>query len=174
MFTTISSETVLEGRVFSVRRDLLEAGGRRFVREVVVHPGAVAVIPVDEDGMLYLVRQYRHAVGGELVEVVAGTLEDESPRECALRELEEEAGFQASELVKLAEFYLAPGYSTELMHLFLARGLRRSHQRPDVDEKIKLLKTSLDEAVGMVLDGAIRDAKTIASLFIYRELAGRV
>jgi ADP-ribose pyrophosphatase len=91
-----------------------------------------------------------------------------------LRELEEEAGFQASELVKLAEFYLAPGYSTELMHLFLARGLRRSHQRPEVDEKIKLLKTSLDEAVGMVLDGAIRDAKTIASLFIYRELAGRV
>jgi ADP-ribose pyrophosphatase len=99
MFTTISSETVLEGRVFNVRRDLLEAGGRRFVREVVVHPGAVAVIPVDEDGMLYLVRQYRHAVGGELVEVVAGTLEDESPRECALRELEEEPGFRPRSLL---------------------------------------------------------------------------
>ena len=174
MFTTIKSETVLEGRVFKVRRDLLESRGKRFVREVVVHPGAVAVIPVDEDGMLYLVRQYRHAVGGELVEVIAGTLEDESPAECAARELEEEAGLQASELVKLAEFYLAPGYSTELMHLFLARGLRRTSQQTEVDEEIKLFKTSLDKAVDMVLNGVIRDAKTIASIFIYRELAGRI
>jgi len=174
MFTTIKSETVLEGRVFKVRRDLLESRGKRFVREVVVHAGAVAVIPVDEDGMLYLVRQYRHAVGGELVEVIAGTLEDESPAECAARELEEEAGLQASELVKLAEFYLAPGYSTELMHLFLARGLRRTSQQTEVDEEIKLFKTSLDKAVDMVLNGVIRDAKTIASIFIYRELAGRI
>ncbi|MEM2766149.1 MAG: NUDIX hydrolase, partial [Candidatus Caldarchaeum sp.] len=166
MFKTIKSEVLFKGREFSVRRDLVESGGKQFYKDVVIHPGAVVIIPLEKDNSIYLIRQYRHAVGAELVELPAGTLEDESPEACASRELVEETGFEAESFERLAEFYLAPGYSTELMHVYVAKGLRRSKPSPAVDEQITLIKTSVKNAVEMILRGEIRDAKTIASLTI--------
>ncbi len=172
MVRVISSRTVFNGRLFSVKQDILESKGRRLLREFVVHPGAVAVIAVDDDGQLYLVKQYRHAVGAELLEIPAGTLEDEDPKECAERELREETGFKASVFDKLAEFYLAPGYSNELLHLYLARGLTKTSASPEADEEISLVRVSVEEALKMVLKGEIKDAKTIASLLLFREIYG--
>ncbi|MEM4281858.1 MAG: NUDIX hydrolase [Candidatus Caldarchaeum sp.] len=172
MFRKIKSETFFTGRVFSVRRDLVEYGGRQFYKDVVVHPGAVAIIPLDNDNSIYLIKQYRYAVDSELFEFPAGTIEDETPESCASRELVEETGLEAESFEKLAEFYLAPGYSTELLHVYVARGLKKAKPSPAVDERISLVKTSVKNAVEMVLRGEIRDAKTIASLFMFREFYG--
>uniref|UniRef100_A0A7J3VTS3 NUDIX hydrolase n=1 Tax=Caldiarchaeum subterraneum TaxID=311458 RepID=A0A7J3VTS3_CALS0 len=172
MFRTTKSETVYRGILFDVLREEVEGRGSRFVRELVVHPGAVAVVPVLDDGRLVLVKQYRHAAGEWLVEVPAGTIEDESPEECARRELEEEAGYRADELKKLAEFYLAPGYSTELLHVFTAWKLKRTSSRMVEDEQISVFEVGLAEVFEMVLSGRIRDAKTIASLLLFKQVYG--
>ncbi|BAJ51180.1 ADP-ribose pyrophosphatase [Candidatus Caldarchaeum subterraneum] len=140
----------------------------RFVKEVVVHPGAVAVVPLLNESELVLVEQFRAAVGEVLVEVPAGTLENESPEECAARELEEETGYSAGSLKKIGEFYLAPGYSTELMHVYLAKNLRKTEGRNMPDEKISVITCGLEEAFEMVRSGRIRDAKSIAALSLAR------
>ncbi|MDJ0269965.1 MAG: NUDIX hydrolase [Aigarchaeota archaeon] len=162
---TISSEVVFRGRVFSVVRDRVRHGSREYVREVVVHPGAVAIIAMTGAGELLLVRQFRYPAGRYLVEIPAGTLEEgESPENCAMRELEEETGYKAGKIEKITEFFLAPGYSTERIHLFIAYELERSTASPDVDEHITLLKARVEEALAMIEKGEIIDAKTIAAL----------
>ena len=164
----LSSEEIYRGRVFRVRVDRLRYGGREIAREVVEHPGSVVILPLLDDRTLLLIRQYRHAVGEELVEAPAGTLEaGESPERCALRELEEETGYRAGRVVKFAEFYLAPGYSSERMHAFVAKELERGESRPEEDENISVIKVSVDEALKMVESGEIRDVKTIASILLY-------
>ncbi|MEM1945293.1 MAG: NUDIX hydrolase [Nitrososphaerota archaeon] len=166
----VSSETVLRGRVFNVRWDLIRVGGRDIVREVVEHPGAVVVVPLLDNGEIILVKQYRYAVDDELLEVPAGTLEpDEAPEKCAERELLEETGFRAGRLTKIGQFYLAPGYSTELMHVFVAEGLVEAAAENQEDEVITVLRTPLREAMELVRRGVIKDAKTITSLFIFRD-----
>ncbi|MEM1943865.1 MAG: NUDIX hydrolase [Candidatus Caldarchaeum sp.] len=172
MFRTTKSETVYRGILFDVLREEVEGRRRSFVRELVVHPGAVAIVPVLDDGRIVLIRQYRHAAREWLVEVPAGTIEDESPEECARRELEEEVGYRADKLQKLAEFYLAPGYSTELLHVFTAWKLTRTSARTAEDEQISVFETGLGEVVEMVLSGKIRDAKTIASLLLFKQVYG--
>lgn len=140
-------------------------GGRKVRFKVVRHPGAVAVVPMVGPSRLILVRQYRPTVGRWLLEVPAGTIEPgEAPEECARRELVEETGYEASELHKLFEAYLAPGYSDELIHVFVARGLRRRGPRPEADELIELVEVDLEEAVRMVERGEIADAKTISAV----------
>jgi ADP-ribose pyrophosphatase len=164
----IVSETVLRGRVFNVRRDTINIDDRRIVREVVEHPGAVAIIPVLDTGEIILVRQYRHAVGDELLEIPAGTIEDgEKPEECAERELVEETGYRAGTLVKIGEYFLAPGYSTELIHLFKAARLVKVGADNQEDEDIMIVPCRFEDALEMVDRGLIRDAKTIAGLFIF-------
>lgn len=165
-------ETVYRGKLFDVIHVVDEVGGVRFVKEVVVHPGAVAVVPFLSESELVLVEQYRAAVGEVLVEVPAGTLEDEAPEECAARELEEETGYTAGSLTKIGEFYLAPGYSTELMHVYLAKNLRKTGSRNMPDEKIRVITCGLEEAFEMVRSGRIRDAKSIAALSLARLLNG--
>lgn len=169
MVERISSETIYRGRVFEVRRDRVRIRGRSIVREVVVHPGAAAILPILSDGKILLIRQYRYPVDENLLEIPAGTLEEgENPEECALRELEEETGYKAGRLMLLTSFYMAPGYSSEYLRLYLAEDLERGVQRPEIDEEIELVEMGLEEALKAVREGLIKDSKTIIALLYYQ------
>lgn len=164
----IHSERIYSGRVVNLRVDtILLPNGRQAQREIVEHRGAVAIVPLLDEETVLMIRQFRLAVNEELLEVPAGTMEnDEPPEACAIRELEEETGYQASQWRRLFSQYLAPGYSQEILHVFLASGLRRTHQHTDEDEHVEVVPLPLHRAVEMVLDGQIRDAKTIAALLV--------
>ncbi len=172
---TIESVEIYRGRVVSLRVDTVERpDGFRTKREVVVHGEAVAVVPVLPDGQVILVRQFRKPAEAELIEIPAGGVEPgESPETCARRELAEETGFRSGRLVQLARFYLAPGYSTEFMHLYLALDLTPADGQPEADERIELLMMPLAEAIGLVERDEIRDCKTIAGLLLAREFLRR-
>ncbi len=167
---TESNNKLFSGRVFAVTRDEVElpAGGAA-VRDVVRHGGSVAVVPMPTGSEVVLIRQYRFAVGSDLWEIPAGTLETgESPRECAARELEEGTGYRAESLESLAEFYTSPGFCDELMCVFLASGCTPTgSQSLDDDEGIVECRTfPIDEALEMVYKGEIRDGKTIVGLIL--------
>ena len=171
--TKLDGEVVFSGRLLTVRKDRVAlAGGGVTSREVVLHPGAVALAAVDGDGNFIFVRQYRYPVGVELWEVPAGKLEPgEEPFRAAHRELAEETGLAATMMQPLTVFFTTPGFCDEKMHLFLATGLgpaRPSDIRPDDDEFIEVERVPLDEAVLMAVDGRIKDAKTIAAIFLAR------
>jgi ADP-ribose pyrophosphatase len=132
------------------------------------HGGVAVIVPVAADGKLILLRQYRPAVGAWLYELPAGLIErGERPRECAVRELEEETGFTASEVKELFSSYSSPGWSTERHYFFLARGLGRGKQRLDEDERLTVKALAADELQRMIRDGRIIDGKTIQGIFYY-------
>ena len=162
-----SSSRVYEGRVLNFRIDQLLLYDRRATtREIVEHRGAAAILPLLGDNRVILVRQYRYAVKEELLEVPAGTLEPgEAPEECARRELEEETGYTCREVTKILECFVAPGYSTEKIHFYLARGLVRSEPKTEADEHITSEAMSISQALEKVRSGEIRDAKTICALY---------
>lgn len=158
----IISETILETRVFDVRRDTIAENGREYVRDIVVHRGSAVIVPLFNDGTVGLVRQYRHAAGEYLLELPAGSLEkDEDPETAAGRELEEEIGYRANSIRKIAEFYVSPGFLTEKMFVFLATDLVETAQNLDDDEFVEIERHSVDQLLAMVGDGSIMDAKTI-------------
>ncbi len=163
---TLSSERIYEGKVVNLRVDSVRmADGREAKREVIEHHGAVAIVPVDPAGNIVLVRQYRRPAGAELLELPAGTLEDgEEPDQAVQRELQEETGFRAERIRRLAGFWVAPGYTTEFIHVFLAEGLIESHLDPDEDEAIEVEVHSLAASLAMIDSGQICDAKTIIGL----------
>ncbi len=170
-----STERIFEGRTISLRRDEVELGaGRRTTREVVEHPGAVAIL-VWDGGRLALVRQWRHATGGLLLELPAGTLEPgEEPLAAARRELAEEIGRAAATWVPGPVFFTAPGFCTELMHTFLATDLADAAGAADDDEELEMRWHTLAEALAAVDGGEIRDAKSIAGiLWLARRLERR-
>jgi len=163
----ISSKKIYEGRVVSLRIDTVRINERRVVREVVEHPGASAVLPITADGSVILISQYRHAAGTELLEIPAGTLKPgESPEECAVRELREETGGIAEKLEYLTTLYPSPGYSNEAINLYVAKIGERVEQKTEPDEDIKVLTLSMDEAVKLIQERKILDAKTIAGLLL--------
>ncbi len=166
MERALGSKVVYDGRI--VRLALFDVelqGGGRTTREIVVHPGSVAVVPLHDDGTVTLVRQYRFAASDYLLEIPAGTLEaGEDPMTCAHRELEEEANLQADRLHLLCTFFPAPGVITERMHLYLATGLREEPGQTEEDEHIEVVRMPLHQALELVRQGAIRDAKTIIGL----------
>ena len=134
-------------------------------REVVEHPGGVTILPVDEDGNCYMVRQFRYPAGHMMLESPAGKLEyDEAHRECAVRELSEETGFTAEELIYLGGFYTSPGFSSELLHIYLALGLHASESHLDEGEFLNVEKLPLRQLVDMVMANEIEDAKTIIAV----------
>lgn len=169
-FELLKSETVLKGRAFEIRRDYLKTpSGQETKFDIVVHGGSVIIIPVDAEGNLLFVRQYRHAASQDLLELPAGTLEHgEDPAVCAAREIREETGFAADRIEKIGQFYLAPGYSTELMSVFLARDLTHDPLEPDADEFLSLEKIPVAQALRMAERGEMPDSKSLAALFLAR------
>lgn len=171
-FETIDTKTQYQGKVFSIRQDRVRLpDGREARLDIVVHTGAVTLIPVDEQGRVWFVRQYRHAAGEVLLELPAGTLEpDEEPQACASREVREETGMSAEKLELLGDFFLAPGYSTEHMYVYLATGLKADPLEQDEDEFLSVEKIPLEQAFQMAETGELKDGKSIAALM----LAGRI
>lgn len=166
--TTIGSETVFEGRLLKVRRDYVRLpDGAESTREVVEHPGAVAMVPITDEGDVLLVRQFRQPAGTVLAEIPAGTLDaGEKPEACARRELTEEIGFEPGKLELLAEVYLAPGYSSELIRIFLATDLRPAMADCDEDENLQTVRMPLADAIKAAREGAFKDAKTLCGLLL--------
>jgi ADP-ribose pyrophosphatase len=167
-FEIVNRQSIFQGRVFTVERVQVTLPNQKQASyEIVSHHGAVTIIPVDEQGMILFVRQYRLPAGEDLLELPAGTLEDnEDPLYAAGREIREETDMAAAELRELGQYYLAPGYSTEFMHTYLATGLSNSPLDADEDEFLDLVKIPIREAYRMAHAGEIRDSKTLASLFL--------
>lgn len=172
----VGSVEKYKGIIVRVRLDDAELyTGKVVKREVVEHPGGVTILPVDEDGSCYMVRQFRYPFSRMMLEAPAGKLEyGEDHRECAVRELSEETGFTADELVYLGGCCTSPGFSTEVLHIYLAMGLHAGECHPDQDEFLNVEKIPLSQLSRMVMDGEIDDAKTIvAVLKAEKYLSGR-
>jgi ADP-ribose pyrophosphatase len=169
-FELINTETLLKGRAFRIRRDHLKTpNGGETKLDIIEHGGSVIIVPVDEEGNLLFVRQYRHAAGMDLLELPAGTLEEgEDPAVCAAREIREETGFAAARIEKIGDFYLAPGYSTEFMHVYLAQDLKYDPLEADDDEFLSVEKFPFEEAIQMAERGEMPDAKSLAALLLAR------
>jgi ADP-ribose pyrophosphatase len=157
---------IFKGRIIHLNQEEVALpNGVEAHLEIVRHPGATAIVPLKENGDVVLIRQYRHAVGEYLLEIPAGTLNPgENPKSCAVRELEEEIGCKADRWQELLPIFTAPGFCDEEIHLYLAQGLRETKQNLDRDEIIERVEMPFSEAIAKVLDGTIRDAKSIAGL----------
>ena len=161
----VKHELIYKGKIFDLVKDTIEHEGHVFTREYVTYPGAVTMIPFD-GRYVYFVKQYRHPAGKELLELPAGKLEQgEDPEECAKRELQEEVGFIPGKLTLLSGFYTVPGYSREFMYLYLAEDLKESKLPEDKDEFLKVIKLDVKDAMALLKEGKIQDAKTIIGLF---------
>jgi len=162
----LSSRTVYEGHLFNVELDEIAMdGGVTARREIIKHPGAVAMVPVTADGRLLLVTQYRHAANGRLLELPAGTLErGEEPIAAVSRELQEEVGQKPGRISPLGGFYVAPGYTTEYIHLFVCDELEPSVLDGDEDEDIEIETLSAAEALAAIDSGRICDAKSVVGI----------
>jgi ADP-ribose pyrophosphatase len=165
----LKSEVIYEGKAFGVRRDeLIEPSGVRTVREVVTHPGSVVVLPVLPDGRIVLVRQYRHATGQYLWELVAGRMEPgEDPKAGAARELMEETGYRGKKFSVFLDVFPTPGFLEERMYLLLAEGLTAGEAQPEEDEKLSVGTYTRRHLEKMIRSGELRDAKSIAGLLFY-------
>lgn len=171
---TLSSRRVYDGRV--IKLDVLDVAlpnGQQSMREIVKHPGAVAIVALDDQRNILMVRQWRMAAERAMLEIPAGTLNPgEEPLTCADRELQEETGQRAGKLEPMGAFFVAPGYTTEKIHLFLATGLTESRLPMDDDEFIELEHIPLEEAVRRVTAGEIEDGKTITGVLRAARLYG--
>jgi 8-oxo-dGTP pyrophosphatase MutT (NUDIX family) len=166
MHMTESIRNVFTGRVLTLNLERVRLpNGRIAELEIAHHPGGAAVVALDDEGRVCLLRQYRHAAGGWLTELPAGKLDGgEPPLECAQRELAEEAGVTAQQWDKLGECFSSPGILTEVLHLFLARGLAPADARPEEHEVFEASWIPLDEAVELATKGQLRDAKSLIGL----------
>jgi len=169
-FKLIKSEPLFQGRAFKIRRDHMETPDGRLTKyDIVEHSGSVVIIPIDEHSNLLFVRQFRQAAGADLLELPAGTRENDEPYEiCAAREIREETGMAAGNLKKIGEFFLAPGYSTEFMVVFIATDLNPNPLQADADEFLQVEEIRVGKAIEMAEQGQIEDAKTLAALFLAR------
>lgn len=167
-FEPLQRRTVFHGRAFDVQQVELKLPNNTIaVYDLVSHKNAITMIPLDDHGNILFVRQYRLGASGYLLELPAGVLEEEEdPLEGARREIREETGFAAAEWLKLGEFFMAPGYSSELMHVFLARQLYPDPLSPDKDEFIGVEAIPISQAYEMARNGQIRDGKSLSSLFL--------
>ena len=163
----IDSKKIFEGRVFDVTVDTVREGDQTYQREIVRHGGSAVILPVFDDSTIALVKQYRHPAVKYLLELPAGTLNDqEAPEVGAARELEEELGLVAGRMEKLSEFFISPGFLSEKMWLYLATDLRETEQRLEDDEAIEIVRMPIERALQMITDNEIEDAKTIIGLLL--------
>lgn len=170
---TIEQKRVYDGKVVSLRVDTVRMpNGHTAQREVVEHAPAVAIVAVDGDGRVVLVRQWRSPAGRALLEIPAGSADPgEQPEEAAQRELQEEIGYRAGRLTRLAGFWPAPGYTTEYIHIYLAEDLQESTLDADDDEHIEIERVTLEEAIHRITRGEIEDAKSQVGLLLYARRA---
>jgi ADP-ribose pyrophosphatase len=165
---TLESKTVFQGRIINLRVDTVRLpGGRVVTREVAEHSDSVCIVPIDDQGEVLLVRQYRTPVKGALLELPAGGVEaGEVSEETVQRELQEETGYRAGTLRHLSSFWMTPGWCDEYMHTYLATDLTESRLAGDDDENIVVERVSLDRALELIGSGEIRDVKSIAGLLL--------
>ena len=171
----LESRRVYNGKILNLRVDRVALpGGGEAVREVVEFHGGVGLVALDDAGRVLLIRQYRYAIGGDLLELPAGKLEPgEPPEVCAARELQEETGYHAAHIEPLCHFYSTPGGTTEVLHIFLATGLTPGSQRLESDECIEVIPTAWNDALAMIDRGEICDGKSIIGLLMLQaRLAG--
>ena len=169
------SEKVYDGKILKVFRDeIMMPDGKTAAREIIEKNNASAIVPVDDDGNLIFVRQYRHPAKDMVLEIPAGTFEaHEDPYDCALRELEEEIGYRAESLTYIGWTYCSVGVCTERIYLYIAEKLIKGEQHLDPDEFIEIERYSLQEAVNMVFNGTIKDSKTVMGILAYNELVAK-
>lgn len=163
---TISSKQIFKGRVINFKLDtvMLPDGNTAF-RELVEHPGGVAVVAVDDDHNVYFVKQFRKPFEKVLLEIPAGKLEaGEDPLVCGKRELEEEIGFEAGNMLYLGDCYPTVGYTNEIIRLFLATDLKKTHQNLDEDEFLSVTSLHIEDVMNMIMNNEIKDAKTIIGI----------
>ena len=162
----IQSNVVFDGKLLKMRVDTVRLpNGSERKREVVEHPGAVAILPVLPDGQLILVRQYRYAVGHEMLEIPAGTREaDEGPEACAHRELREETGYVATELKEMVRFFVSPGWATEELVIYVATDVVPGPSEPADDEFLEIVRVRPEDVVHLIRNGDIADSKSIIAL----------
>ena len=165
----ISTKRVFEGVLLKVDKDSVKLpNGKITTRELVRHPGAVAVVAITDQNEIIFVEQYRYPLGTVMLEIPAGKLDlGEEPLACAKRELSEETGFEAAEWIPLNAIATTPGFSDEVIHLFVAKKLKQFYQHTDSDEFITIKRFSMDTVKMMVAKGIVYDAKTICALFAY-------
>ncbi len=171
---TVATETAYQGDLVRVRLNTVSLpNGREITQEIVDHPSSVCIVPVDSEGNVLLVRQFRKAVESFLLEAPAGKMEPgEDPETTALRELQEEIGHTAGALESLGSFYVAPGWCTQMMHAYLAQELSPARLTADEDEFIEVVRVSLGKIPALIADGTIRDAKSVASLLLATRVMG--
>lgn len=164
----LDSKIVFDGNLLKVYRDRVELpNSKEASREFIRHPGAVAVVPITADGKIVLVKQYRYPLGKVILEVPAGKLDQgESPDDCARRELEEETGYVAKNLRLLSSIYTTPGFTDEIIHLYVAEELTLALQCPDEDEFLDVKVYSKAEVKAMIQDGTLTDAKSMLALLL--------
>jgi ADP-ribose pyrophosphatase len=164
----VASRRIHQGRICNLREDTVELpNGRTALREIVEHAPVVAIVPLNENGEVIFVRQYRLAAEEALLEVPAGLVDEGEDLEAAAqRELQEETGYRAAELTPLGGFFVSPGFCTEFIHIYLASGLTESPLEGDEDEDIVVERVTLAEAVRLVGEGAIKDAKSVAGILL--------
>jgi ADP-ribose pyrophosphatase len=170
-FETLDTEIVFKGRAFRVRRDTVRfPDGHTSQLDIIAHPGAVAILPIDKHKHIWFVQQYRHAIGTLLLELPAGTLESgEPPLYCAHRELREEIGMAAGRMEPLGAFYSTPGFTNEYLYIYLASDLQPSPLPKDTDEYLHLISYPITKVYQMLADGELEDAKTICALALARQ-----
>ena len=172
-YKLLKSEIRYKGKVFDHQVDEIEyESGNKGIREIAIHPGGAVVVPVKDDGKIILVKQFRYPLQKTLIELPAGKLDkSEDPLVCATRELEEETGYTAKEIKKLGEIYTAPGYCTEVLHIYSASGLTSgNHNREEGEHGMEILEFSMDQIEKMILSGEITDAKTIVGIYYIKNL----
>jgi ADP-ribose pyrophosphatase len=167
-YTLKKSNILYKGKVFDLKVDeIVYESGNKGIREVAVHPGGAVIVPVTEERKIILITQFRYPFQKELMEVPAGKLNaGEDPVKCAERELEEETGFKAGDIKKLGEIYTAPGYCTEILHIYLARNLTAgNHNREEGELGMQIYEFTLEEIEDKITRGEISDGKTICSIY---------
>ncbi|AOY77085.1 NUDIX hydrolase [Clostridium formicaceticum] len=169
---TLKSERIYEGKIVNLRVDTVELPQKKYSkREIIEHAGAVGILAVTKDQKIVLVKQFRKPVEETILEIPAGKLEaKENPADCALRELGEETGYKTSKVKKLLEFYSSPGFTNEVLHIYLAEDLEEGIAHPDEGEFVEPVHIGIEEALEKITKGEIKDAKTIIAILAYKNI----